>query len=329
MIVTRYIRLFAVTYFVLFWACCGATAQIRFSVSAPVFSYVFDAKENVLKTILGFPGNSIVADPVELGFPISQGVVLSDHRHVIASSPSFPELLLVHLEGDSVSVSTIAETLSAPDRIELSSGGNSAAIYYGASESIVILSGLPHSATVSRKIELSGFVGSPKAIAINDAGTSLLLAYSEGEHELVYAWSESGDARFVLSVLKTGALTFFGNENAIVADNEANEVYEIRDVQGQAAKMLLADARDGISKPVGVAVSDLGQIHIANASSSTVMTLETESRTIRVTECACIITGIHRMADSTFRLTDGPGEPIFVFETSPGADRIVFIPAGP
>jgi hypothetical protein len=313
----------------IFFLSASLSSQVPFSLATPVLGYVFDAADRGLKPIVGIPGNAMIGSPMDVAFPITRAQILPDNRHVIAASDANPELVVLHLESNPVSVNSIADMPPGPDRIGLSPHGSAAAFYYGYSRTVFIVTGLPHAPIVSEKVDLSRFTDPLKAIAINEAGNCLLLVYSEREQDSIYSVPVGRGTRFLFSVVRLGAITFYGDEDALVADSVANQLHAIRDVQGEATRVLLADSRDQVFQPVGIAVSNRNEIYVANAGSGTVVALEDDGGVLRVTECNCKVSGMRRLRDSLFQLTGHPAEPIFLFEADTVQDRIFFVPAQP
>ena len=114
-----------------------------------------------------------------------------------------------------------------------------------------------------------------------------------------------GSARFLTSAVSVSGIAITPGGDAIVTDRGANEVFAIWDVAGGAVRRLLADTREGVSSPAGVAVSSGNRIYVANPGSATVgarcqWPFPQGPSAALARSPVCISCG-----DSVFRLTDG------------------------
>src|SRR5262249_23679496 len=143
----------------------------------------------------------------------------------------------------------------------------------------------------------------------------------------LYGWTaSSSSARMLMPVGSVGGIAMMENGAAIVADRAANEVYAVWDAGGSAMPQFLAGARDGVSIPVGVAVSAANRIYIANSGAATIMTLDSSGRLVESQGCGCAVSGGFTVRDSVFRLTNGLDRTVFLLDGSSTEDRILFIP---
>ena len=296
-------------------------AQSASSLSGPVLGYLFDRNTGKLRPVRGILGSATIGAPVEASFAISQLFPL-DARYGIASIDSSSDLVALTLAGGQSSTVVLAGIPANPTRGALSLQGSAAAFQYPGAQEVRIVTGLPlepHQAAI---------VPMDKAVtqmAVNHDGTVLVYAVREGEGEAIYAWTaNSGNPRFVTSAVSVSGIAISRSGDAIVTDRGANEVFAIWDVAGGAVRRLLVNEKEGVSEPVGVALSSGNRIYIANAGS--VMVLDSNGRFLKAHACNCTISGMYPFRDSVFRLTDDPGRTTFLLDTSFPDERIVFVP---
>jgi hypothetical protein len=301
----------------------AAARQFTVNLSGPVLSYVFDSNTRSLRPVLGILGSSTIGKPLDFGFTLTQALTL-DSRRLIAATESYPNLLIIDLERNSPSIAAIPGVPATPSKTAASPRGTSGAFYYPDLRGIWIVAGLPRPATAPLFVDLS-VSAAITHMAVSDDGAQLIYAINEGGSEGVYAWTASSTrARFLMSVGSVGGLTITGNRDALVADRAANEVFVIRDLGGPAVPQLLAGPREGVSDPIGVAVSADG-IYIANAASASVMALDTDGRLLKTYDCTCAVSGLFSFTDSVFRLTTGLDRSVWLFDAS-SEGRILFVP---
>ena len=302
----------------------GVAAQIPATFQIPTLGYVFDENAQALRPIVGIAGASRIEAPVELGFPLAQAAMLPDQRHVLASSRELPELLLVDLENPAgaVPVPTAASNVSS---IRVSSSGAAAAIYYESSNILLIVSGLPSAPTVINRIDLS-FGPRLSRYAVTDDGILALLSFSDDRQDYLYRWTPDSGSRLLTTAQRIADLTFI-RDDAVIADAGAGQVVIIRNVRGEASPTLLADSREGLSQPIALAISKQDEIFVADAATNVVVTLDASGQLLRAVSCGCAAATLTPLRESLYRLTDRLDLPIFVFDSRPEGQRILFIPA--
>jgi hypothetical protein len=291
------------------------------SLSGPIMGYVFDRNAGRLRPLQGIPGSATVGKPVESP-PFVQALGL-DATHVIASSDSSRELVVLSLGGSEASSLVIPGAPSNPSRSAASNRGTAAAFYYSDTHQIQAVTGLPNE---PRTVSVHQLDGPVTQMAINDDATLLLFAVSQEEGEALYSWNpSSGSAGFVTSALSISAISITRNGDAIVTDRGADEVFAIWNPAGGAVRRLLADKAQGVSSPAGVVVSD-DRMYVGNAGSGSVMTLDSNGRFLRNQSCGCTISGVFPLRDSLFRLTDRVDQTTFLLDASTAEARILFVP---
>ena len=300
-------------------------AQFSANLSGPVLGYLFDANAGSLRPVQGILGSSTIGRPVELGFTLSQALTV-DPRHVIASTAGLPDLLILDLGASPFSIAAIPGVPAGPSLAAASLHGTAAALYDVAGHSVRIVTGLPQNPAASYVIDLS-MTGSITQMGISDDGRVLVFSAEDRGAETLYGWTaSSSSARILMPVGSVGGIAMMENGAAIVADRAANEVYAVWDPGGAAMPQFLAGARDGVSIPIGVAVSAANRIYIANSGSATIMTLDSSGRLVKSQDCGCAVSGVHALRDSVFRLTNGLDRTVFLLDASSNEDRILFVP---
>jgi len=308
----------------LFLATTSEARQFGASLSGPVVGYVFDG--HALRAIQGILGSATLGQPVDLGQEIDSAWAI-DSRHVIATVARSRNVVTINLETAPVSINALLDLPANPTTIATSASAVTAAFYYAATRQVWIVTGLPDKPTLLHQADISGTQGSLTQMAIADSG--LLLLYAEkdtGTHrDTLYRWSPSSDGRsYVTSANSISALSIAPNGAAIVADSSSNEVFAIWEPEGAAIRQFLADSRDGVSNPGATAFTG-NRAYVANAGTAQVMVLDVDGRIIGSHLCSCELTGLYRLRDSTFQLTNRFDRSLFILDAS-GDAKVVFVP---
>jgi hypothetical protein len=86
---------------------------------------------------------------------------------------------------------------------------------------------------------------------------------------------------------------------------DANEVYAIVESRGFGERHRLVDERNGVSNFSGVVATENGTFSLANAGSSSVMSLDSNGNILRNETCRCEVSGFYPVRNSVFQLTSG------------------------
>jgi len=304
----------------------AVAGQLPSALAGPVLGFLFNSGTGKMQPLQGMLGNSTMGAPVEIGISISQVLPLGP-RQAIASAEESSEILMLDMESSPVSVRAVPEAPARPSQAGASQHGSAAALYYAADRTVLVVTGLPLAPKVSRRVDLSALGLPLTRIAISDDGTVLAFAIAEDGQESLYGWTQDFSTRYLMSLDSIGGLTVRGDGNAIiVADRRANVVYAVWNARASTVRQLLATSHEGVSEPVGVAVSDRNEIYVANIGSGTVTVLDSLGRVLREKRCNCEISGLAPLRDSLFRLTERLDATIFLLDASSGDDRILFVP---
>lgn len=299
-------------------------AQVPASFQVPILGYIFGANTQGLHPIVGIPGNSRIDRPLDLGFSLRLVEILPGHRHIIAASPDVPNPIVVDLQNRSIVIG-IDGAPSDMSSIRTSADGRSAAFYYQSKRSLLIVGGLPETPVIQDTIDLSFVDHSLSRYSITDDGKVALLAFSDEQQDFLYRWEKGGGRQFLATSGKVADMTFIGND-VVVAD-ASGPVVIFRNIQEQTKPTLVADSREGLSQPVAVSISKRNEILVADAGARTVFILDANGQLLRSLPCGCLPSGLWRLGDYTYQLTDRLDQPVILFDDSSVTPRILFVPA--
>jgi len=178
----------------------------------------------------------------------------------------------------------------------------------------------------SGRFEL-GLLGTLSAIGISDSGGSIVVGVSDGDTGALFLLSPHQLPRLVAPMRRPSAIRFLRkSDSVVVADDLDNKIYVVSNGQ----PFVIATADDGISAPVGIALSkDNQRVFAGNAGSGTVSTIGLSGAGLKSLNCNCGLTGLHSTnTDSVFRLTDFSGGPILFFDGNTDPPRLMLVPVG-
>jgi len=323
----RHIRFLSLLCGLLSVASLASAGQLSGTLSGPSLGYVWSGSDGKIHPLLGMPGNATIGGAQDLGFAISQAVSLNG-RHFLVSTDDNPSLLFINAALVPASITTISNAPSSPSRIAGSRGGASASLYYEEQQRVLIVSGLPSTPKVSHSIDLSAAGGTLSRMAVSDDGSLLLYSVSQGTHDALFAWTPAVGYRLLTTADSISDIALTPGGDAIVADAIAGEIFSITDPRGSAGRLFLADDRSGVLNPTSVAVSNTGQIYIANGGTDTLLTLDSAGILLRVQHCGCELAGLFPLKDSLYRLSNRTDQTLYLLETGTNGDRVSFVPPG-
>ena len=295
------------------------------TLSGPRLGLVFDPAAGDLRPIGGIPGAATTGEPLSLGFIIASAAVspTGDAALVVEASSS---VALVQAAGGDWVAALLDGVQPAPDRMVFSPSGAAAALHY-ATGRVQILTGLPGAASVAGEIDASSLPAPVTAMAVDDAGSFLLMAAGQAEPVSLYLLPLGTAPSLVTTFRSVAALQLFNSgRQALVTDTLASTVYQITDPAGAAALQAIASQSDGIEGLVAAQSDAAGQRVFAATAAGTVFIFDRSGSPATTLDCACAPAGLFPLIGAaTFRLTELAGGPLQVLDAS-GAPRIVSVP---
>ena len=335
---------------------CAAQGQSGSTLSGPTMGLMFDSAAAVIRPILGIPGAATLGTPLDPGFAFAQVVVAPGGEFALVVEKHGFRMAIVRASGEVVRNLTPAMS-EAPDLIEFSPGGASAAVYYRISGRLLVLTGLNGPTPRVGQADTSTLPAPPSLLAVSEDASSLLLTVSTADTAAVYllpnapsatrqtslkgfggmvsgadAASEApavtGVARRVGNFRSITALRFAGSgHDAIVAEGTTNTVYLIQNASGAAQISALGSAGDGLSRPVAIEALDARRVLVANAGSDKLTMLYRDGTPSESIACGCSAVVLHQLAGtSVYRLTEPSNGPMWLLDAGGREARILAVP---
>ncbi len=303
-------------------------ALAQTDVGGPVLGFVFDRAAGGVRPIPGVPGAARLGDLVDLGAALSLAEFAPGGDYGLAVAAGSGDVLLLKLEGGPLQASPLPAP-RGPDRIALSPRGGAAALYYHDLQTLRLLTGLPDAPALSDPLPAGALPGPPAALAVSDDAGVVLLAATDGEGGWIFTLRPGEEPRPLLRLGGAAAIRFLPHRrDALVADAARDEILLLRDVTGAAESLLLAGARDGVSRPVAVAPSADGRrAFAASAGAGNVLIIDMESGAIQRLDLESSPSSLTPLKGGwTFLLTEASASPPFLLDAAGADPRIVWVP---
>lgn len=256
--------------------------------------------------VRGIAASASVAAPLNFGREFLKTAISPRQDFALVSETGSGAVLVANPDATTTAV---ADTEKFPSSIVFSPSGSAAVLWFGSSNMMQILSGLP-SAPAVRTVNVS-FMGSageqPAVLSVSDDGAWSAGAWPSG----VWAFGPNGEPRSVLPGRLGLALTFVPARQDLLA-GVAGEIDSIKDVGGSAAVSTVYSA--GGLAPVGLGVSADGS-RIVMADGTGITTIDTASGAAARIDCGCAPEGLFGMGPNLFRITGLTGSVFRVFDT--------------
>jgi hypothetical protein len=298
------------------FAACALYGQAG-KLAAPVLGYVFDQPAHALRRIQGIPGASVVGDPVDFGFAVSEAVVAPgmDSAFVLAGDGG---VHLFRLTADAPRELAVGP-LGAQLRVVFSPSGTAAALYSAGRAQVI--KGLPDAPVLAATVSLHATPRPQRPVreqlAISDDGAYLLYG-TTGPIELIgvagVRHKAADGARDTIAAFAPG-----GHDAAVI---DSGKLVLFQDIAGAATER----SYPGIDSASALGFSPDGQkLFVASSGLKSVTTIQVATGERSATACDCTPNSLIRMG-SVFRLSELSSAPLWLLDT--GSERgMFFVPA--
>jgi DNA-binding beta-propeller fold protein YncE len=305
------------------------------SPSAPLtglfLGYSLPAGSPATRPILGIPGAVVGGRPMPLGGSYKSLAVSSVKGYVLGVRGAGRQPVIIGLPSVTKSLLIAREIpgLANVDRIVLSPTGSAAVLYGRARQSIVVLRDLPQNPRVASEISTRGLPNVATALAVSDDGGAVVAAISGVEGDAVFLLSPLAAPRRLTAVRRAVALAFRpASRDLYAADSGRDRILRIEEPTTNPLLRVVADATQGVSDPVAVAVSDDGaQVIVVNRGSDSVLVLSLVSGDTQSLQCYCQPVTLHRLREpNTFGLAEAEAGTVAIVNARPDTSAIFFVP---
>jgi hypothetical protein len=287
---------------------------------------LFDPDLGVLRPAIGSASSGMVMGPIDPGMILQLAEMPRRRDYVLAAGGDDSRVFVLKNAGGVVTSRAI-DLPAAPELIVISPAGSSAAIYYARNNLIYVVTGLPDSPLTDRTVSMAAERGSLSYAAISDDGQVVLAAVETRTSRRLFVES-SGFARAAGPFRDISGIAFFGaGHDALIADRKLSAVYRIGISSSRPEVTELAGPDDGISEPVGVALSaDNSRAFAVNATGD-VLEVNVSGGARPIGSCPCTPSGLSGMpGNARFRLNGLPDTPLWIFDGDKAHADVFFVP---
>jgi len=309
-----------------------AAAQTE-PIGGPTLGFARDEAGAVIWPVIGVPGAAALAGRLPLEAEV-RGVIISPLQdYAVGLRTDDSSVVVIPLKGGSTGFKSIPGVFARPDLIAISPKGTAVAFYNSENRIIQVVGRLTDAPEVVGAFDISSTMGRVSGVSLSDDGALALVNLINGDAGSTELWVVNASS-VLLAASQTSVVPAFvpNRHDAVIADDSAQAVFLVTDVDQTAIRIPVLSAGDGLSAFSNVAVSGEGRsVVIADSTSGTVAIVDTATFRPTIISCQCRLTGLYRMKqDSMFRLTDASSsEPVTVLDISSGEPRTFIIPLQP
>jgi len=235
---------------------CGDAAD-SFSVGTPVFGAVFDARSQSIRRIIGVPGASSLADTLINQVDVAE--IAPNGTTALALQGG--QLYAISALQSSTPIFTAINPMPATiDRIVWNRGSSAAAIYSAASSSLTVLTNFSNTGADQTTIALSSLTGTMTALALDDSGSFVIVAYSGSAAGVYLVSAANPPALLALLANPTSVALIHHDRDVLVSDSQTVQIFEVRDIHGSQTLAPFANLPVGATNPVGLSASPDGRL---------------------------------------------------------------------
>jgi hypothetical protein len=288
-------------------------------IRGPMLGFVWDARQEALRPVLGIAGSSTLGKAVDLAFPVKRAAISpnQDFALVLGGEEHVP--YAVDLRTADVVAARLEGTAEKAERLVLSTQATAAGILYTEPKKLVILGGLPLKPEVRREIDLS-VDGIPDRLAVSDDGAAVIAAYSDSK-ALVRIDGSGNVSRFPEEISVRGLAFLENRGDAVVASNRGVGLF--------SADQTFTILHDSISSDAVSSSAEGKRVLIAESGSATVVEVSIETGEKRSVDCPCEPSSVTRISPGIFRLNEVSRSPLWLVEVLESGLRTLFVPPDP
>lgn len=296
-----------------------AAATLEGQIRGPMLGYVWDARQESLRPVLGIAGSSTLGRAVAVNFAVKQASISPNQDFAMVLGGDGRVAHVVDLRGVEPASRVLESLPGNAERVILSPRGTAAVVIYSDPKRLYVLTGLPQNPVVARQVELSA-EGVPALCAVSDDGGAVLAAYPE-TRTLITIDENGNFLRLGEEVEVRSAAFLEGSREALTATNRG-----VLRIGGNSVMGVLFES--AAVKAVSSS-SDGKRVLIADGESSSVIEVVLDTGERRQVDCPCVPSAVSRISQGVFRLNEVSSSPLWLVEVQESGMRTIFVPPDP
>jgi hypothetical protein len=299
-------------------------------LSGPVLGFMVDESSSMLRIISGVPGATNIGRAMG-GIKLARAAVSRKNDYALAVTKDSHEVILIQTLSGAETVVYLPGVYAGGSGIAISPDESMAAIYSSNDARIQVIRGLPSEPVIQFEADTSAVTAQYLTSMAISAGGEVLAGFSDGNNGSLLLFSAEFPRGRFMSEAGYPAAIMFSVEGAlaVAADRARNQVFLFSDLSSGVSRISLANEADGISDPVGIALSrDASTAYVANAGSNSVSIIRLAGGAVGSLVCDCGVRSMQLMrGDSIFAITDRADEPVVLFVGGELDPHFVYVPA--
>lgn len=287
-------------------------------IRGPMLGWVWDARKENIRPILGIAGSSMLGKAPDLGYPIKFAAISGTPEQALVLRGDDRQLALLDLRG----AQPVTRSLDLPggaERIILSPRGEAALLWYPEPRRLLAVAHLAAEPAVTLQYVFPASEA-PSVLAINDTGT-LAVASVSGSRQIQLIDS-SGNARSLPPESELRAAAFLERSDSILLSTETG-VRLVSEPGGAAQSRTVWEG----SSAGAVLAAGPARALLVDTSALAIVELNFDTGESRTVSCPCSPTNVARLANAAvFRLNEVSDGPLWLVEISETGLRTVFVP---
>ena len=285
------------------------------SIGGPVLGLAFDRASRSIRPLHGVPGSSILGLSLDAEGPLVEAAAAGDYAVAIDADGT---AVLVSANGRQ----PLPGSAKGASRVVTSPRGSAVALYFAASATAQIYTGMPDAPQSVRTVVLDS---APVELALSDDGLTLLESSRNGrEGEAVYAYTAGQPSQILHRARRVSAMAFVpGTSNVLIAEGEG-----VRLVSPAFGVQTVDDTSLDV---VAVAASSDGARLFSAMRDGNIAIHDLRSSTAATVSCGCAPGVLARLrGNAVFRLNEVGDGPLWLLDGDSPEPRILFVaaPAG-
>jgi hypothetical protein len=258
-------------------ASCASADEIHFA--GIVAGFIFDSPSSSIRPVLGVPGAAMLGSPVAHDIDAAE-IAPGGDRAVVSKGGRL--YLISGLRSGSVDwtpISGISTGISKIDQVVWNSASSAAALYSSDAGALLLIR-IPGDGSLEEFSLDVASLGSAMGPILVDRDGRYLVAMTASEPAALYVLDRQSTPKRIAQFDRPGPMCFAGKErDVLVTDASRRQIVSIQDVFGTAGAVPFGALPDGVTTPVGLAVSP-GDTHafVADKASKRIAVYETGTR---------------------------------------------------
>ncbi len=291
-------------------------------IRGPMLGWVWDARKESIRGILGIAGSSVLGQGVDLGAPVKLAAIAGKRELALVLLGENREAAVVDLKPLTPSAQRIADMPAGAERVVLSPTGAAAVLVYKEPPRMIVLGALNTAPEKKAELDLAN-EGLPAALAVNDAGDAVLATFGEAARATLF---DTSGNRFPLSKeTPVKSIAFLEDtRDALLAAEDG--VFLSREVSADGPLERIAE----VVSAGAVAALDRQHFLIVDNELQSVVEVNVEAGSKRDAQCPCAPKLLTRMTGANiYRLNEVSNGPLWLVEVQESGLRTIFVPPDP